>query len=170
MGYMHDTQMSMFVPPAKIGKTAGTWTPTIASNVVSEVRTAADANFTLLIPVNPLQNAAALKGARLKSIDVYYKVATAAMDDIATVALSKMTLPADGAAVSGAAVSGITLDAGNDTAAERKALGDHTMTVTLTAPVWIDDNDHYVLSLVCDAAATSVFTLYGARVNFDLRA
>jgi hypothetical protein len=169
MGYVHDTHMSLFIPPVMIQKTAGTWTPTIASNLTSDVRTAADANFTLLIPINPMQNGSGYKGARLKSVDVFFKIATAAMDDIATVALDKISLPSDGSAAAGAAVSAFTLDSGNDTAAERKAAGDHTLTLTLTTPVWIGENDHYVVSIVVDGSSTGVFSLFGARANFDLR-
>ena len=168
MGYVHDKHMSVFIPPAAIGKSAGTWTPAVSSNVASEGRAAADASFTLNIPVLVPSNAKALKGAKLKSIDIYYKIATAAADDFATVELSKMTLPVTGTAVSGAAVT-TTEDSGHDTAAERKAAGDHTMTVTVTTPAWVDDNDAYVLTLIVDAAATTVFTLFGARANFELR-
>lgn len=169
MGYVHDTQMRQFIPPFMCGKTAGTWTPTIASNVVSDVRTAADASFTLLIPVFLPSNAADLKGAYLESIDVWYKIATAAADDFATVELEKMILPASGTAVSGAAVT-VSVDADHDTAAERKAAADaHKMTVTLSTPEWVDEDDVFYLQLVVDAAATTAFTFYGARANFTLR-
>ena len=43
--------MSEFIPPAAIGKTAGTWTPAIANNLPNEARGAADGNFTLLVPI-----------------------------------------------------------------------------------------------------------------------
>lgn len=168
MGYVHDTHMSQFIPPAAITKSAGTWTPSVASNVVKEARAAADASFTLLIPIPIPSNASALKGAKLKSVDVWYKIATAAADDFATVTLNQIGLPGDGDAPAGAEVS-VTLDAAHDTAAERKAVGDHTMTVTLASPAWLDDDDAYFLELVVDAAATTVFTLYGARANYELR-
>lgn len=172
MGYTFDTQMSQFIPPAACGKTAGTWTPTIGTNLPCEVRGAAAAQAGIMIPIIIPSNAAGLKGARLKSIDVFYKVLTAALTDFATVELEKVNLPvpaaATGTAFTGAAVT-ITQDAYHNTAALRKAVGDHTMTVTLTTPVWLDDNDEYVLYLYLDCATTSVVTLYGARANFDLR-
>jgi hypothetical protein len=172
MGYTHDTQYCQFIPPGAIQKTLGTWTPTIATALPCDVRTAADAITTLLIPIQIPSNAAGLKGARLKSIDVFYKVFTAACDDFATVELDKVTLPvpaaATGTAFTGAAVT-TTQDAYHNTAALRKAVGDHTMTVTVTTPVWVDDNDAYVLALVLDCAATTVLTIYGARANFDYR-
>lgn len=157
--------MCKFVAPAAIGKTAGTWTPGLASNVASEARGAADAAFTLLIPIELPSTDRYREGAKLESIDVFYKIATAAADDFATVELEKLTLPATGTGVSGAAVT-TTCDSGHDTAAKRKATGDHTLTVSLSTPAWIDDGEAYVLALVVDAAATTVFTLYGARANF----
>jgi hypothetical protein len=172
MGYTFDTAMAQFIPPGAIQKTAGTWTPTIGSGLACDVRTANASAFTAMIPILIPSNAAGLKGARLKSIDVFYKVLTAALTDFATVELDKVTLPppaaATGTAFTGAAVT-ITQDAYHNTAALRKAVGDHTMTVILTTPAWLDDNDAMILQLVCDCATTSVFTFYGARANFDLR-
>ena len=169
MGYVHDTHFSMFIPPAAIGKSAGTWTPALSSNLASESRGAADASFTLNIPILIPSNDSALKGAKLKSVDVWYKIATGAADDFATVELNKVTLAATGTAPTGAEVT-TTCDTGHDTAAERKATGDHTMTVTVTTPEWADDAAAYILSLIVDAAANTAFTLYGARANFELRA
>ncbi len=168
MGYTHDTHMSKFISPVMIQKTAGTWTPSVSSNVELDVRTAADAAFTLLIPIPLPSNSEYRKGCKLVSIDVFYKIGTAAADDFATVALNKYSLPANDAAPSGAAVT-CMIDAAHDTAAERLAVDDHTMTVTLTTPEWIDNDAAFMLSLVIDAAATTVFTLYGARANYTAR-
>lgn len=168
MGYVHDTRMSQFIPPAAITKTAGTWTPSVASYVLKEARTAADAAFTLYIPIPIPSNAAYLKGARLKSIDVWYKIATAAADDFATVTLNQIALPGNGDAPAGAAPT-VTLDASHDTAAKRKTAADHKMTVTLSTPAWLHSDHAYILELIIDAAATTVFTLYGARANYELR-
>lgn len=167
MGYVHDTSMSQFIPPVQVQKSAGTWTPTLASNTLCDRRTAADASFNLFIPIRLPSNSQASKGAYLKTIDVLYKIATAAADDFATVELEKMVFSSAGV-VTGSAPA-ITQDTGHDTAAERKAVGDHRMTVTLTTPVWVDNDDAYVLYLVVDAAATTVFDLWGAIANFTLR-
>jgi hypothetical protein len=160
------TTLSKFIPPSAIQKSAGTWTPTVASDVCSDVRTAGDASFTLLIPIElPAWQTYYRNGSKLISIEVFYKIATLAADDFATVALEKIALPVTGSAPTGAAVT-CTIDAGHDTAGERKATGDHTMKVTLTTSEWINNGYAYVLVLVVDAAATTDFTLYGARVNF----
>ncbi len=44
MGYVNDTDMSQFIPAINFAFSAGTWTPTIASNVVAQVRTATAAS------------------------------------------------------------------------------------------------------------------------------
>ena len=168
MGYVHDTAMSRFISAFESEFTAGTWTPTISSNVASQVRGTADASFTILVPITLPSNDAAMKGAYLQSLDIYYKIATAACDAVAEGTLDKMTLPANAAAVAGASVT-VTPDTGHDTAAERYAVASHTMTMTLSTPAWIDDGEAYVLSLVVDAAATTVFTFYGVRANYTLR-
>lgn len=169
MGYVHDTQMSQFIFPGDILRTSGTWAAVIASSVVSENRSAAASAFTLLVPVTVPGNAAGLKGAYLKSVDLYYSILTAEATDFATVALNKATLPAaTGTALAGTTAA-VSLDGGHDTAAKRKALGDHRLTVTLTTPVWVDEDDTYILSCVVDAAAATVFKLYGARANYTLR-
>ena len=95
---------------------------------------------------------------------------TAAADDFATVELYKISLPAaSGSALTAAAVT-TAIDSAHDAAAERKAAGDHLMTVTLASPAWVDDGDVYALKLTVDAAAGTVFTLYGARALYELRA
>ena len=169
MGYVHDTHMSQFISPADFEFSAGTWTVSEASNLIKNVRTAADASFTALIPIKIPSNASPLKGSKLESIDVWYAIGTATADDFATVELEKMTLPADDIAVSGAAVT-TTEDTGHDSAAERKAVDtDHCMTVTVTTPAWSDDGEAFWLKLVVDCAAATVFTFFGARVNYTLR-
>ena len=169
MGYVHDTHMSKFVHPGEFLFSAGTWTPADASNVVSIARGAADASFNAYIPIPLPSNDSARKGCRLKSIDVYYAIGTAAADDFATVELEKMTLGADDTAITGAAVTG-TCDTGHDSAAERKAVDDdHVLTFTITTPAWSDDGDAFVLELIVDCALTTEFSFFGARVNYDLR-
>lgn len=169
MGYVHDTDMSQFIPPGDFEMLAGTWTMSAASDLVHRARSAADAVFTALIPLPILGNSTGIRGAFLKSIDVWYEIGTAAADDFATVELIKLVLAADDI-VPVASKPAITLDAAHDTAAERRAVdNDHRMTITLNTPVWVLHTDAYWLSLVVDCAATTVFKFYGARVNFDLR-
>jgi hypothetical protein len=167
MGFV-DTNISQFVPSARIGKTAGTWTPAIASNVVKDARGAAAAQFGLFIPLDIEQGPNYHVGAKIKSIDVWYKIATADAADFATVELEKVTLAADTVAPTGVAVT-VSLDSAHDTAAKRKAQADHKMTVTPSADLWLEKGYSYYLYLYVDAAATTAFTLYGAQINYELR-
>lgn len=167
MGYVNITDISEFISPFAYAKTAGTWTPTIASNLVSDVRTAAGAAFTLLIPVIKPGSSISLQGGKLVSIDVWYSIATDAATAFA-VALSKVTLAAQGVACTGAAVD-ITFDVDHDTEAERYAVASHKLTATLNAPAFVDKNAAYWLSFVITAAAGTVYTNFGAQVNYILR-
>jgi hypothetical protein len=160
--------MASFIHPADFEMSAGTWVAAEASNVVSYNRTAADAAVTVLVPIRVPSNAAALKGAKLTSITVGYLIDTAAADDFATVELEKVTIGADDIAAAGEAVD-ITLDAAHDTAAERKAADDHTMTITIDDPEFLDDGDCYWLKMVIDNAATTVLKFYGAIAHYTFR-
>ncbi len=175
MGYVHDVAMAQFVPPTVFGYSAGTWTLAVASNVWSLDRTAGDASFTVYMPVLIPSNSVALKGSKLLSVELMYSITTAAADDFvaATCALYKDTLQATAASGSGtlntAAIATGTLDTGHDTAAELKAVDEHRLKWSLTTPVWIDNDATYHLEAVVDAAATTVFKIFGGIVNYTLR-
>lgn len=168
MGYVHDTAMSQFFGPEDVQQSAGTWTATVASNVWSTNRTAADATWVTKIPIKIPQNSVALKGAKLASIDIWFKIGTAALDSLAAT-IYKATLPADGAAFGTPDTPTFTYDTGHDAAAERIDVDEHKMTLTITTPFWVDEDDEIYVELAGDAAATSVFIYYGARANFTLR-
>jgi hypothetical protein len=160
--------MTQFIDPADVMFSAGTWTDTQATNVWSKNRTAADAAFNIKIPIKLLQNSAALKGSKLVSIDIWWVVATAALDSL-TAAIYKATLPANGAAHAAPATPAFSFDTGHDTGPERLTLDEHKMTLTITDPAFMDDDDVWFVELQADAAATSVFKFHGARANFTLR-
>jgi len=171
MGYVHDTHFAQHIHVLEWQFTTGTWTIAEGSNIIAATKTDGDESSTILIPIVTPSNEIALKGAKLKSIDIFYSIATAALDafDPATIILSKMTLPATGSAVSGAAVTE-TKDTAHDTDAENLAIDDHKLTVTITTPEWVDDGDMYWLEMILDFAATSVLKFYGAVAHYDLRA
>ena len=168
MGYVNDTHMARWIDPGAIIKSAGTWTRTYSSNKIFDRRTAADANANLFVPITIPQNSSIEKGSKVASIDVFYNITTAALDDFATVELNKETVSSVGAHTAAAVTT--SLDAGHDTAAERKATGEHKMTITITTPEFLDDDSFYMLYMVIDAAASSVFDLVGVRVNYTFRA
>ena len=169
MGFVNDVAMSRFISPFECAHTpVATWTPTIATNFTTDVRTAADAAFTVIIPILLPSNSEYRMGAYLKSVDVFYIVVTEDMDSVAELAIDQVTLAVDGTACAGVTVA-VTVDAANLVAAYRADQEDHTMTATLDTPVWIDESDAFYASLVCDGGASGVFSMVGARVNFTLR-
>ena len=46
----------------------------------------------------------------------------------------------------------------------------HALTVTITTPEYIDDDDYWFVELACVCAAGTVLEFLGAQVNFTLRA
>lgn len=175
MGYVNDTAMSQFIPPTMFAYSAGTWAMGVASNVWSLDRTAADAAFTIYMPVMIPSNSVGLKGAKLLSVELMYSIATAAADAFvaATCALYKDTLQATAASGSGtlntAAICTGTLDTGHDTAAELLAVDEHRLKWTLTTAAWIDNDAAYHFEAVVDAAAGTVFKIFGGIINYTLR-
>jgi len=167
MGYVKVSKINQFLPPALFGKAGGTWTLGVSSNVVAETRSTADSSFALYLPILAPSSEAYRQGARLESVTVYYKIAGAAADDFSAPVLHKMALPVASEAASGAALS-LTLDGGHDSADERKAVGTHSMTISLESPCWLGEDECVWLQLSVDAAASTSFSLYGAQVNYDL--
>jgi hypothetical protein len=167
MGYVHDTAMSQVIDPAEFQHSAGTWTQTNAANMWYLRRTAADVNFVSKIPIKIPQNSVALKGSKLVSVQLFYDVTVGALTTLGA-ALYKATLPADGAAMATALVA-TSYDTGHDAAGERVDVDQHKMTLTLTTPAWLDDDDLYYVEVTVDPAANSVFDWYAARANFTLR-
>ena len=169
MGYVSLKDICKFISPAAIQKTAGTWTPTLSSHLILDIRAAAAEGFYLLIPITLPASDVGKQCARLLSVDIWYKVGTAALADAAVPVCKKQTLSANGTAVAGAAYTAITLDADHDTDAELVTEGDHKMTVTFSNQPYLEDDEVYYLVCYFEGAATSVFSLAGAQANFELR-
>ena len=170
MGYVHDTAMSQFIPPDACSYVTGTWARAAGAvaNTIAMSRTAADASTTITVPITIPQNSASYKGSKLVSIDCWFEILTAAVDALDAL-IYKATLPADEAAFGAPTSLAFSYDTGHDTAAERDDLDQHKMTLTLTTPIWLDDDDLVTLEIIIDAAATSAITFFGARANFTLR-
>ena len=169
MGYVSLQNVNQFISPFQISKSAGTWTPTLAGHLVCDLRTAAASGYYLLIPITLPESVKKKQGTKIKSVDVWYKIGTAAMAGMASVTVKKQTLAADTVAVSGADYTDITLDADHDTETKRKAIASHKMTVTFDNEPYLDKDEALFIVLSCEGAATSVFTLLGAQANFELR-
>lgn len=167
MGYVHDN-VSIVVPFTKYGHSAGTWTPTVASNVWYNRRTAADAAATSYIPLCDVpQRDGAKKGAKLLSVDVHFRIVTAALDAMEA-HLYKATFGADGALLTVAEVT-TTYDTGHDAAAERIDVDEHKMTLTPSTPAYLEENEMLFVEVVYDGSATGVIDEFYSVGNWTLR-
>ena len=172
MGYVRRA-ISQFIPPTAIFSSAGTWMLFRHSNVWTKVRSAEDAAFVVYIPILVPSSEIKMKGSHLESIEVMYRIFTANADDFATVRLYlddlKVTAASGDGTLNSASLVATGLDNGHNSAAERKAVDEHRMVVTLDDPEWIDNDEAYHLELAVDAALTTVFYVYGAIVNYTIR-
>jgi hypothetical protein len=167
MGYTHDTSMAAFTSPAEIIGTVGTWAVTAASHLWTLNKTAADNTSVVKIPLKLPSNNKGLKGALLKSVDLWWSNATGDLDAL-TPEIYLAALPAQAGTLAATAQS-FAYDASHDTAAKRITQATHKMTLTLDTPIWIDNDNEAYVELTVDAAANSVVKLMGASANYTLR-
>jgi hypothetical protein len=167
---MHDTHEHQWIPPTLFHCVTGTWTMAAGAvaNTIAISKGAADNTAIVTIPIVIPMNDGPDKGARLISVDVYWEVLTAAMDAV-TALIHQVTLPADTAAIGAPTSLAFTYDTGHDTAPERLTLEQHSMTLTLTTPLWVEDDMVVQVQMTMDAAATSALTMFGARANYTYR-
>ena len=173
-GYVHDTHMSQWISPNMCSYVTGTWSDAVGAvtGTVTKAKTAADETGVIYIPVSAAvpSNSSPLKGSYITSIDLFWATTTAALDAAgATALIDRFVLPANNAAFPALVAHTFTYDTGNDTAAETDDLDEHSMTLTITTPFWLDNDDLVQVRLTMDAAATSVIKFHGARVNYTLR-
>src|SRR5512143_2281369 len=166
-GYVHDTNMSSYVPPTCWHFATATMTH-IAGQVAGTIamhRAANNETSVVTIPILLPSNAVAGKGAYLKSIEVDYEVLVAEPTSI-TWTLNKVTRAADTADAVVAAVTKTDTLA----AADAKTVNEHKQTITLSTPVWIDNDEYFLLqaSIVAGAGGTTEDFL-AAVANWTLR-
>jgi hypothetical protein len=169
-GYLHDTAMTFWIDFTLFSHNSGTWTMTVGpvANTYMTRRTAAAATSITRIPIVVPQNSVAQKGSYLKSIDIWFEYLTAAPTSLDAL-IWKNVLPADTAAIAAATAVLFSYDTGHDTAGERDNVDQHKMTLTLTTPVWLDDDDLIFVELTSVNALTTSLDFYGARANVTLR-
>lgn len=169
-GYVHDTTVSWWIDFTLFSHNSGTWTMTVGpvANSYMSRRTAAAATSITRIPIVVPQNSITGKGSYLKSIDIWFEYTTAAPTSLDAL-IWKNVLPADTAAIAAASAVAFSYDTGHDTAGERDNVDQHKMTLTLTTPVWLDDDDLIFVELTSVNATTTLLDFYGARANCTLR-
>lgn len=168
-GYVHDTATTFWIDFTTFSHNSGTWTMTVGpvANTYMTRRTAAAATSITRIPILVPQNSVALKGFYLTAVTIWFEYTTAAPTTLDAL-IWKNTLGADTAVHVAAAVA-FSYDAGHDTAGERDNVDQHKMKLSLTTPVWIDDDELIFVELTSVNAAGTVLDFYGARAEGTLR-
>jgi len=167
MGYTHNTHMSKIIPCTEMMPITGTWTE-VAGQVAGTIckhKAAAAETAIVYIPITIPSNSVALQGSKLLSVEIDYEVLVAACTSV-TAALTKVTRGADGSDAVVAAVTGTQ----NLTAATDAAdVDEHKLTFTVTTPAFIDNDEYYILTLTCVAAATTQLDILAAVANYTAR-
>jgi len=140
---------------------SGTWTRTRTSAGLYRLRrTAALAAHAVAfeVPVVRLRSTA-FKGLKVTGVKLKYRITVEVMNDV-TLSAAYTVMPVDGAAVAAETAMAGGYDAGHDTAGERGAIAEHTMTFTFAAPVFLADGFLELLVSVDDTTGgTAVFDI-----------
>jgi hypothetical protein len=169
MGYVNISQLSQFIPASdfvKIG--TGTWTSKLTSNVLCLERAAAAADIQVYVPVSLMSSPIKTQGAKILSLDLWFKIATADVDMLAP-ACFKTTLAADGSPVSAVVYEDVVSDAAHSAPFTAGVIGDHKMTLTFTHPPFFLEDTIYSFGFAINGTNLAVITLFGAQVSYLLR-
>ena len=170
MGYVNDTHTCYYIPPTLAHRVTGTWSNAAGQVADTIVESVNDANQTskLTIPIVVPSNSSDAKGFKLTSIEIDYEVTGAALEEV-TAVVNKVTRGAEGA-VAVVAAQAFSYDTGHDAANERNTQDEHVMTLTLTTPVWVED-DHVIQVQLTNVAGAGggVFDFIGMRANYTYR-
>ncbi len=165
----HNTHMCQFIPPGAMHFVTGTWTDAagqVAGTIVKHKAAAAETsvvNIPIIIP----SNSVALQGSKLESIEIDFEILVAALTTH-TAVVNKVTRGADGA-VAVVAAQTFTYDTGHDAAGERVDVDQHKMTLTITTPFFVDNDEYVLVELTMVAPATTTIDVLGAFANFTAR-
>jgi hypothetical protein len=164
---IHNTHFSQFIPCTAIHYVTGTWT-NAAGQVVGTICKHKSANAetaVVSVPIAIPSNSIALQGSYLITIELDYEILIEAMTSV-TAAVKKISRGVDTAvAVVSTPTSSQSLTAGTTAA----TVDQHKLTVTLTTPAWIDNDEEYLCQVSFEAGANGTIDVLGAMVNFTKR-
>lgn len=164
---MHNTHMAQYIPPTAIHYVTGTWT-NAAGQVVGTIckHKAANAETSVVtVPIQIPSNSNTLQGSYLVSVELDYELLVSACTSV-TGAINKVTRGADTAV---AVVAAQTVTQSLVAATAAATVDQHKLTVTLTTPVWIDNDEEYLAQFSFVAAAGTTIDVLAAVVNFTER-
>lgn len=167
MGYVHDTHMSQYIPPTSMVCITGTWTEAAGAvaGTIAKHKAATAETGTVYVPITLPSNSSALKGAMLNSIELDYELLLAGATSV-TATLSKVTRGANTAV---AVVSTVTTTQDLAAGVAAATQDQHKLTVTVTTPAYIDNDEYYILSIAFVCGGTVTVDVLAAVANFTLR-
>ncbi len=164
---IHNTHFAQYIPPTEIHYVTGTWSDAagVVAGTIVKKKTAGAETGVVTVPVCIPSNSVALQGAKLVSIELDYELIDAVATSV-TAVLHKIVRGAD-TAVAVASHPTITQDLVADAGAATQ--DQHRLKVTLSTPVWIDDDEYYLCEFSFVCAGVVVVDILAAVVNFTLR-
>jgi hypothetical protein len=167
MGYVHDTHMSQFIPPTAMHFVTGTWTSAAGAvaGTIAKHKAAGAETTVVTIPIKLPSNSVAQKGAYLKSVEVDYEL----LLDVAVGVTATMKRVARGADTAVAVANAVTVTQDLTAATDAATQDQHKLTVTLTTPAWIDNDEYYLLALSIECGGVVTIDMLAAVANFTLR-
>jgi hypothetical protein len=163
--------MQQVISPLNFHCVTGTWTEAagnVAHTIVKQkTATAETATVTipLLVPGNEYGGGNTGKGSMIDSVEVDYEILTAAATSI-TATVWKIARGADGSV---AVATQVTATQDLTAATDAADVDQHKLTITITTPEYIDDDNYWFVELACVCATTTVLEFLGAQVNYILR-
>jgi hypothetical protein len=169
MGYVNDVSLTFNVPLGSIILNGGTWSIQFDDPGVFYLRAAEADDIDIYIPISLQGSQNMNQGARIKSLDIWYKISTAVMASFdVPERIMKVTLPSTGSETSYASIA-VTPDSAHDTEAELKAVGSHKLTITPSEPFYLEDNYAYWFRLSLEGSATGQLYFISSQINYELR-
>lgn len=164
----------LWVPPTQMKYVTGTWTETIASNLITVVKTATDETSTIYVPfpinfsMGAYQSGSGVvdRGVRIIGIEFLVRIATADLDAVPTIAIYQTPQPISGGAVPTVTELTSTKVVGAVTAAT--TVRRITALVAPSDRVFATDVLTFHCEVGLNAAATTAEAVYGAFWHYEV--
>ena len=184
MGYTHDNDMSVFVPPTlcmicddQDGGGSGNWWSDVGEDGIFAAHRPADGSqdgqaFSLAIPITIPANQAFRLGSRILKVEVFYIVDAHGLanhdlyfffNDLDYFANGFW--PADETEVNVA----YDVDTDHDTSQKRSAAGIHKMTLGINQESWMKPGMALYVLMGMTSDPATLFSLVGARITYTDR-
>ena len=168
MGFTDDVSMHKYISISQfIYDITSDWSYSETDGIPS-IKHIGTENVYIFIPINLLCSPNMNQGAKIKKIDIYYKIAIATLTGMSEPKINKNKLPEHGLDITNENLN-VTFDENNNDASKRRAIGSHKLTMTLDTPYYVKDDEKIEINFNFTGGATTETFIYGAQVEFELR-